>query len=107
MRFVRAFVLVSAISLFFTSAASSMTCRDWTRLGEGQKSAAIDDMIRSAVAGQGGRSYGVNRAAVERCMYGESRNIEYDFDDTCSDSRSVSMQALNTLFKHYIWNCVN
>ncbi len=64
-------------------------------------------MIRSAMAGQGGRSYGVNRGAIERCLYGQSRNIEYDFDDACANSRTASMQALNTIFKNYIWTCVD
>ncbi len=107
MRLIRLLVLVSAISLVWTSAASAMTCRDWNRLAGGQKANAVDGMIRGAIAGQGGRSYGVNRGAIERCLYGQARNIEYDFDDVCADSRTASMQALNTIFKNYIWTCVN
>ena len=105
-RLVRWLAVVSAISLVWASAASAMSCRDWNRLG-GQKASAVDEMIRDTLAGQRGRSYGVNRGAIERCLYGEARNIEYDFDDTCANSRTASMQALNVLFKNYIWSCVN
>jgi hypothetical protein len=35
------------------------------------------------------------------------RNITYDFDDTCADSSRAGKQALNTLFKNYVWTCVN
>ena len=63
-------------------------------------------MIRSAISGQGGRQYRINRGALERCLYGQARNIELDFDDACADSRTASMQALNRIFKDYIWSCV-
>ena len=107
MRLVRFLVWVSVISLVWTPAASAMTCRDWNRLGGGQKASAVDGMIRDAVASQRGRSYGVSRGAIERCLYGQARNIEYAFDDGCANSRTAGMQALNTIFKNYIWTCVN
>ncbi len=98
MGLVRLLVLVSAISLVWTSAASAMSCQGWNGLAAWQKPDAVDSMIRSAMAGQRGRSYEVNRGAIERCLYGQSRNIEYDFDDACASSRTASMQALNTIF---------
>ena len=107
MGLVRLLVLVSAISLVWTTAASARTCQDWNRLGVGQKPSAVDGMIRDAMASQRGRSYGVSRGAIERCLYGQARNIEYDFDDGCANSRTAGMQALNTIFKNYIWTCVN
>ena len=107
MRLVRFLVLVSAISLVWTSAASAMSCQGWNGLAAGKKSVAVDSMIRSAMAGQRGRSYRVNRGAIERCLLGEARNIEYDFDDACGNSRTASMQAINNIFKNYIWTCVN
>ncbi len=107
MRLVRFLVLVSAISLVWTTAASAMTCRDWNRLAGGQKASAVDGMIGDAMASQHGRSYGVNRGAIGRCLYGQALNIEYDFDDVCASSRTARMQALNTIFKNYIWTCVN
>ena len=106
-RLVRLLVMVSAISLVWASSASAMSCRDWNRLAGGQKASAVDGMIRDTLAGQRGRSYGVNRGAIERCLYGEARNIEYDFDDACANSRTASMQALNVIFKNYIWTCVD
>ena len=33
-------------------------------------------------------------------------NREYDFDDACADSRTAGMQALNNVFKDYLWSCV-
>ncbi len=107
MRFIRLLVLVSAISSVWTSPASAMTCRDWNRLAGGQKASAIDGMIQDALASQRGRSYDFKRGAIGRCMDGSARNIEYDFDDACADSRTASMQALNNIFKDYIWACVN
>ncbi len=107
MGLVRLVVLVLAISLVWTSAASAMNCQNWNRLAAGQKPTEVDSMIRSAVAGQRGRSYEVNRGAIERCLLGQARNIEYEFDDACGNSRTASMQAINTIFKNYIWACVN
>jgi len=107
MGWVRLLILVMAISLVWTSAASAMSCQGWNGLAAGKKSDAVDSMIRSAMAGQRGRSYGVNRGAIERCLLGEARNIEYDFDDVCASSRTASMQAINNIFKNYIWTCVN
>ncbi len=74
-------------------------------MGDGQKSATIDRMIQGAVSGSGGRQYHVERGAVGRCLQGYARSIEYDFDDACADSRTAGMQALNRIFKDYIWSC--
>ena len=83
----------------------AITCTDWDRMNPGQKSAAIDRMISSAIAGQGGRQYNISRPAVGRCLQSHARQIEYDFDDACSDARTASMRALNRIFKDYIWSC--
>ena len=53
----------------------------------------------------GGRQYQVDRGAVARCLQGNARSIEYDFDGACADSRTAGMQALNRIFKEYIWSC--
>lgn len=87
------------------SPASAVTCRDWKRMAPYQKSNAVDQMIHTALSSQSGRQYQVNRGAIERCLYRQAGNIELDFDDTCLDSRA-SMQALNQIFKDYIWSCV-
>jgi len=86
--------------------ALAISCSNWSRLAPDQKQQAIDDMIQSAITGQRGRQYQVNRRAIERCLYGQASNIELDFDDACADSRTASMQALNRIFKEYIWSCV-
>jgi hypothetical protein len=31
--------------------------------------------------------------------------MSYDFDDVCSDSRSAGMQAIQSVFKNYVWSC--
>jgi hypothetical protein len=74
-------------------------------MGPGQKSASIDRMIQSAATGSGGRQYNVDRGAVARCLQERARSIEYDFDGACADARTASMQALNHIFKDYIWSC--
>ncbi len=99
--------LVSLALIIFATPASAINCRTWVRLGPGQKEAAVYDLIETTVSGSRGRQYQVNRGAIERCLQRSARNIAYDFDDTCANSRSASRQALNTLFKNYIWTCVN
>ena len=83
-----------------------MSCGDWNRLGDEQTPFAIEGMIQDAIASQRGRSYGVNRGAIGRCLDGSARDIQYDFDDACANSSTASMQALNNIFKRYIWSCV-
>ena len=87
--------------------ARAMSCQKWSRLGPDQKAATIEVMIDDALAGSKGRSYRVDRHAIKRCMHDHSRAIALDFDSACSDGRTASMQALNGLFKNYIWTCVN
>ena len=62
-------------------------------------------MIDDAIGGQGGRQYRVNRNAIGRCLHSRTQDIFYDFEDTCADSSRAGMQALNNLFKSYIWSC--
>ena len=99
--------LVSLALIFFATPAAAINCRTWERLGPGQKEAAVYDLIETAVSGSRGRQYQVNRGAIERCLQQNAGNIAYDFDSTCADSSRAGMQALNTLFKNYIWTCVN
>jgi hypothetical protein len=98
--------LTAVVLLILAPAAHAIGCQQWSRLGPEQKSATIDRMIQNAVTGQGGRSYRVNRGAVGRCMGRYAQQIEYDFDAACADSRTAGMQALNNIFKDYIWSCV-
>lgn len=99
--------LVPLALIFFATPAAAINCRTWERLGPGQKETAVYDLIETTVSGSRGRQYQLNRGAIERCLQRSARNIAYDFDDTCANSRSASRQALNTLFKNYIWTCVN
>ncbi len=99
--------LVSLALILLATPAAAIDCRTWNRLGPGQKEAAVYDLIETAVSGSGGRQYQVNRGAIERCLQRSARNTAYDFDDTCADSRSAGKQALNTIFKNYVWSCVN
>jgi hypothetical protein len=99
--------LVSLALIFFATPAAAIDCRTWGRLGPDQKETAVYDLIEAAVSGSRGRQYQVNRGAIERCLQRNVRNIVYDFDDTCADSRRANKQALNTLFKNYVWTCVN
>jgi len=98
--------VVLVVALLIAPPALAISCRDWERLDSGQKRAEIDYMIESAIAGQKGREYRVNRGAIQRCLQRYAQSIEYDFDDACADSGTASMQALNRIFKNYIWSCV-
>ena len=97
--------LGAAIGVALAAPAQATTCRSWARMGPAEKSASIDRMISSAIGGSGGRQYSVDRGAVGRCLESKARSIEYDFDGACADSRSAGMQALNRIFKDYIWSC--
>lgn len=93
------------LGLLLASPVHAISCKQWDRMDSTGKSATIDRMIQGAVSGSGGRQYQVDRGAVARCLEGESRSIQYDFDGACADSRSAGMQALNRIFKEYIWSC--
>ena len=98
--------LISLALILFATPAAAIDCQTWDRVGPGQKRGVVYDLIETAVSGSRGRQFQVNRGAIERCLQQRARNIEYDFDDTCADS-SAGMQALNKVFKDYIWTCVN
>jgi hypothetical protein len=87
--------------------AAAMSCRDWDRLGPDRRAMAVEGMIQDTIAGSRGRQYNVSREAIERCLYGYARDIEYSFDDACGSSRTSGMGALRSIFKGYIWSCVN
>ncbi len=99
-------VALLGATLLWAAPAEATTCRDWERASPAGKSALIESMISRAISGQKGRQYQVNRSRIERCLRMSVRNIGYDFDDACSTGRSAGMQALNTIFKNYIWSCV-
>ena len=103
-------IRIAALVGFLTSSllaapAVATTCTQWQRLGSDQKAATVAGMIQSAISGSGGRSYQMNRGAIERCLQSHSRSIEYAFDDVCSDPRTAGMNAIRTTFKSYIWSC--
>jgi len=99
-------VVGTAVVLLVPSLAQATSCSDWNRLSESGKWDRIDRMINDAISGQGGRSYNVNRNAIQRCLQSHSEDIFWDFEDLCADSRTASMSALRTRFKDYIWTCV-
>ena len=100
-------MLVSLVLVTAAMPAAAIDCHKWKQLGVDQQDAVIYGLIDSAVGGARGRQYQVNRGAIQRCLEQNAINIANDFDDTCSDSRSAGMQALNKVFKNYIWTCVN
>jgi hypothetical protein len=93
------------LMLLLASPVQAINCSQWDRMDAGQKSVTIERMIQSTVSGSGGRQYQIDRGAVGRCLQGNARSIEYDFDGACADSRNAGMQALNRIFKDYIWTC--
>ena len=85
--------------------ASAMSCHAWLRLDDAQREAAVYAMIDDAIASNQARKWDINRGALRRCLQMQADWIGMDFDDVCSDSRTAGMQAIQTVFKSYIWNC--
>ena len=103
----RATLLLGLLAaLLLAEPALAMSCRDWERMGPQQRAAAVEQMIKGAVSGSGGRSYDIDRGAIARCLGANSRDIEYAFDDVCSNPRTAGMNAIRTTFKNFIWSCV-
>jgi hypothetical protein len=105
MRFTRVVFVLASSAFLLAAPAQATSCRQWDRMDAGQKSATIDRMIQNTISGSGGRQYQVNRGAIGRCLQQNAQSIEYDFDDACADSGSAGMQALNGIFKEYVWSC--
>jgi hypothetical protein len=103
--------LALVVTLFLAAVvvqpALAISCQQWSRLSEADRFATVESMIDRAIDGQSGRQYNINRNAVARCLDQRISRIVIDFDDTCADSRTAGMSALNNLFKEYIWACVN
>jgi hypothetical protein len=86
--------------------ASAIGCREWLRLDDDQKMATIDGMIGDLLGSSGRvRQYDVHRGAIGRCLSDNAVQLSYDIDDVCSDSRSADMQAIQRVFKSYVWSC--
>lgn len=96
-------ILVTALPV----SARGIRCSTWDRLGPTEKSQEISFLIDELVQGSGGREFRVNRASISRCLERQSRNIQYEFDDICSEGKRAGLQALNNAMKSYVWSCVN
>jgi hypothetical protein len=104
----RVFLLGAAIAIIILPLSARATgCGEWNRMSDAKKWDRIDRMIEDAMSGSGGRSYSVNRNAIERCLQGYSEDMFWDFNDLCSDSSTASMSAIRRSFKKFIWGCVN
>ena len=101
--------LAAGLALGLVAAAShaaTIGCRDWMHLDDAQKMATIDGMIGDLLKSSGKvRQYDVHRGAIGRCLGENAEQMSYDFDDVCSDSRSADMQAIQRVFKNYVWSC--
>ena len=104
----RLFATALAVAVLATAAspASATSCQAWRRMTEDQRWDRIYRMIDDAIAGQRGRQYQVNRAAIARCLEGEVESMFWDFDDTCADPQTARSQAIRRIFKSYIWSCI-
>ena len=99
--------LSALILLVVAGPAEAMRCRDWVRFGPDRKATAVEDMIQDSLASNRGREINFNRDAIGRCLYSFAQDIEYAFDDACANARTSGMGALRSIFKDYIWTCVN
>ena len=101
------FALSLLLALGVAPAAKAMSCQRWNRLGPAEKSQELDRLIAQVVRSNAGRQYtSVQRSRVERCLHSSARTIEYEFDDICDSSRA-GMNALQVMFKRYIWDCLH
>ena len=98
-------VSVALAALLAAPSAHAITCRQWDRMGPGEKTDTVYRMIDGTVSGSRGRQYHVDRGAVGRCLESSAQSIQYDFDGACADARTAGKEALNRIFKHYIWTC--
>ncbi len=98
--------VLAAGSLVVASSASATSCSSWRRMTESQRWDYVYRMIDDAIAGQKGRQYQVNRAAIARCLEGYADAMYRDFDDACFDSRTAGSGAIRGIFKRYIWSCI-
>jgi hypothetical protein len=103
----RFIVVVLGATLLWVAPAGATGCRDWTRASPAEKTAIVEEIISSTISGQKGRQYQVNRGQIERCLQKSAKDIEYAFDDSCANARKAGIQALNNIFKNYIWSCIN
>ena len=97
--------LLLALVLFGAYPAQAINCQGWDRLYEDQKVPTVYALIDDAVASSRGSSMHFNRAAAARCLDRKAEEISYAFDDACATRRTAGMQALNNIFKNYIWSC--
>ncbi len=61
-------VAVLVAILFWAAPAGATGCRDWERASPAKKTAIVENMISSAISGNRGRNYQVNRGRTERCL---------------------------------------
>jgi len=98
---------VAVITLVMaTSPAIATNCQSWRRMNENQRWDRVYRMIDDAISGQGGRNYQLNRAAIGRCLERHVDSMYQDFDDVCTTSKSAPGEAIDRIFKSYIWSCV-
>ena len=103
-------ILIAALVVCFaaiaSSPASATSCQRWRRLSEDQRWDRIYRMIDDAITSQRSRQYQVNRAAIGRCLEGKVEAMYWEFDDTCANPSTARSQAINRIFKNYIWSCL-
>ena len=99
-------LLIALIVLFLSAgSAEAVSCRDWDRMSDSAKRQTVAIMIQDAVQSSAAGQYRVSPARVARCLEGQINAILNDFDDTCF-AGSAGLQALNNIFRSYIWSCV-
>lgn len=100
----RALLMSLVLLMLIAPSASAVTCRNWERLDDYQKTDTVDRLI-THLQGSGGREFSsVDRGAVARCPQASSQNIQYDIDDECTSGGG--MNAPRGILKDYIWSCV-
>ena len=99
-------VLAVSVVAMTASPAFATSCQRWRRLTEDQRWDRIYRMIDDAITSQRSRQFQVNRAAIGRCLEGQVESMYWDFDDTCQNPSTARSQAINRIFKNYIWSCL-
>ena len=85
-------VLASTLLLFATP-AHAIRCKEWTRLGPDQRTAAIQNATSNVLNSNEAKRWDVNITRINRCMAQSHTNIEIDFDEACRQGMRTPMDA--------------
>ncbi len=89
------------------AAMARIGCRDWQKLGPGEKTASVEAMIVGHLSSNKSQRYtSANRVAMRRCLEARVGRIIDDIDNECGRS-GRSQDPVDDTFDGYLLSCVN